>query len=95
MQNEECHHYVLFTLQFHIGMNYCLSFQNHLEIFLVPQGYLFFLYFFNVFNLGTNKEDLLQVTHCVTSSLPFDHTLFTSKLFQHVMSLTYEHVLFN
>jgi len=86
---------MLFTLQSHIGMNYCLSFQNHLEIFLVPQGYLYFPYFFNVFSLGTNKEDLLHVTHCVTSSLPFDHTLFTSKLFQHVMSLTYEHVLFN
>jgi hypothetical protein len=86
---------MLFTFQFCIGINYCISFQNPLEVFLPPQGYLSFPYFFNAFSLGTNKEVLLHVTHCVASSLPFDQTLFRSKLFQHIMSLTYEHVLFN
>jgi hypothetical protein len=45
--------------------------------------------------MGANKEDLLRVTHCIISLLPFSKKQFISKLFQHVMSLTYEHVLFN
>jgi hypothetical protein len=56
---------------------------------------LSFSYFFNVFSFGANKEDLLHVTHCIISLLPFDQNSFISRLFQHVMSLTYEHVLSN
>ncbi len=56
---------------------------------------MFFSFFFDVFSFGANKEDLLHVTHCTISLLAFDQNSFISKLFQHVMSLTYEHVLFN
>ncbi len=40
----------------------------------------------NVFNLGANKKDLLHVTHCKISFLPFFSNSFISKLFQHVTS---------
>jgi hypothetical protein len=46
------------------------------------------------FNLGANKKDLLHGTHGIISFLPFCSNSFISKLFQHVMSFTYEHVLF-
>jgi len=44
-----------------------------------------------VFSLGANKENLLHVTHHIISSLLFDRNSFFSRLFQHFMSLTYEH----
>ncbi len=47
--------------------------------------------FSNVFSLGANKEDLLHVTHHITSSLLFGWNSSFSRLFQHFMSLTYEH----
>ncbi len=47
--------------------------------------------FSNVFSLGANKEDLLHVTHHIISSLLFGWNSPFSRLFQHVMSLTYEH----
>ncbi len=56
--------------------------------------YDFFL-FFNAFSFGANKENLFFVTHCIISLLPIGQNSFVSMLFQHVMLLTYEHVLFN
>jgi hypothetical protein len=84
---------MMFRLQFHITMNYCLSFQEHSKIF--DTRIFVFSLFFDVFGIGANKEDLLHVTHCIISLLSFSKNQFISKLFQHVMSLTYEHVLFN
>ncbi len=78
--------------QFHIRMNCYLSFQQHSKMFLAAQWYLLFPWFFYVFNLGVNKEDLLHVTHYIISSLPFCRNSILSRLFQHFMSLTYEHV---
>jgi len=79
--------------QFHIRMNCCLSLWQHSKTFLVSQWYLLFPCFFYVFNLGANKEDLLHVTHYIISSLPFGWNSILSRLFQHFMSLIYEHVM--
>jgi hypothetical protein len=65
----------------------CKDFFNFTRIFV-------FLPFFNIFNLGANKENLLHVTHCIISLLPFSRNSFISRLVQHVMLLTREHVLF-
>jgi hypothetical protein len=43
------------------------------------------------FNVLKNNKDLLHVTHCIISSLPFGSNSSFSRLFQHFMSLTYEH----
>jgi hypothetical protein len=57
---------------------------------LVPvfavQGYLSFPCFFNALSLGP-KEDLLHVTHCIISLLPYDQNSFMSELFQYVMNM--------
>jgi hypothetical protein len=45
--------------------------------------------------LYTNKEDLLNVKNCIISLLSFGQNIFMSKLFQHIMSVMYEHVLTN
>jgi hypothetical protein len=59
------------------------------KFFFVPQGYLFFHFFGVSFSLDANKENLLNVTHWIISSLPFDQNSLISKLFQHVMSLAF------
>jgi hypothetical protein len=72
-----------------------LSFQEHFLKILVSQGYLSFLYFFNVLNLGANKDDLFHFTHCIIYHHYYlGQNSFISRLFQHYMSLTYEYVLF-
>jgi len=48
------------------------------------------LVFSNDFNIGTNKEKILHV-----SLLHFGQNPYILRLFQHVMSLTYKHVLSN
>jgi hypothetical protein len=45
--------------------------------------------------LCANKQNILHVTHCITSLLSFDQNTFISRVFEHVISLTYEHVLFH
>jgi hypothetical protein len=45
--------------------------------------------------LYTNKDNFLNVRNCIISLLSFGQNIFMSKLFQHIMSLTYEHVLNN
>lgn len=52
-----------------------------------------FLSFFNFFDFGANKENLLHVTHCFITSLSFSQISFLSKLFQHFKPWTYEHVM--
>jgi hypothetical protein len=52
--------------------------------------------FSNVFSFGANKENLLYVTHdYILSLLLVGRNSFMSRLIQHVISLTYEHVLSN
>ncbi len=77
--------------QFYIGRNWHLSLQQHLEVFFNSTMIFVVSLFFNVFSLGVNKKDLGYVTHCIISSLPFGWNFSFSKLFQHFMSLTYEH----
>jgi hypothetical protein len=57
--------------QFHVGMDLCLSLQECSTKFIAPQGYLYFPCFSNAFSLGANKKDLLHVTYCILSLLPF------------------------
>jgi hypothetical protein len=76
---------MLFTLQFHIGMNYCFSFQNHLEIFLAPQGYLSFLYFFNVLVLAQ-----IKMIYCMFHIVSHHHYLLTKHyLHQSYFNMSY------
>ncbi len=44
-------------------------------------------------SLCANKEDSLHVPHCIISLLFSGQNPFISSLLQHVLSLTYEHVL--
>jgi hypothetical protein len=53
------------------------------------------IYFFNIFNLDANKDIILHLAHCIISSLSLGWNSFIFRLFQHVMSLTYQHVLTN
>ncbi len=71
---------MLFTLQFHITMNECLLFQKHSNIFLSHKDIFIFI-FFNVFNLGAKKKNLLHVTHFILSLLPLGQNSFLSRLF--------------
>ncbi len=65
-----------------------ISFRNAL-VFLIlrtfkensSQIYLSFPYFFNIFSLSANKEDILHVSHCIMLSLLFDWNSFIYKLF--------------
>jgi hypothetical protein len=70
-------------------------FQKTFEFFLAPQEFFLIPYYFNIFSLGTNKDNLLHVTHCIISSLLFYLNYIKVISTCHVMSLTYEHVLSN
>lgn len=56
---------MLFMLQFHIRMNSCLSFQEYLEIFLVPQGYFLLPFYFMVLFL-VQIRNIYCVLHIVS-----------------------------
>jgi hypothetical protein len=45
--------------------------------------------------LCANKQNILHVTHCIISLLSFDQNTFISRVFEHVISLAYEHVFFH
>jgi hypothetical protein len=45
--------------------------------------------------LCANKQNILHVSHCSISLLSFDGNTSIWRLFEHVISLTYEHVLFH
>jgi len=74
--------------------NYFLHWKFSVFLFL----FLFYFYFLfkkiYAFNLGAN-EHLLHFTNWTISLLPFGRNLCILILFQHVISLTYQHVLFN
>ncbi len=88
-----------------------ISYKNEL-IFFISRTFEFFLLFhkdelsfpcfFNIYNFGANKDNLLHATHCIISSLPFswnylcqDYLDNTCSWHVNGMSMTYEHVLFN
>jgi len=57
---------------------------------------MYYFCFSNVFSFGANKGNLLHVTHdYIISLLHVGQNSFMSRLIQHVISVTYEHVLFN
>jgi hypothetical protein len=71
-------------------------FKKICKIFLLCKDIFIFFLFKKIKNcLGENKQDLLCVTHCIILLLPFGRNSFILRLFQHVMSFTYEHVLSN
>jgi len=84
---------MLFTFHFHRKALVSFTSRTLNCFFLFHKDLL--LFFTYAFSLNTNKEDLLHVTHCITSLLPFGQNSFISKLFQCVLSLIYECVLFN
>jgi len=65
-----------------------------LDFFLALKEHLTF-FFPNAFSFGAKKEDLFFITHCIISLLPIGQNSFVSRLFQHVILLMYEYVLFN
>jgi hypothetical protein len=66
-----------------------------LEFFLAPQEHLIFQKKIDAFSFGANKEDLFFLSDHIISLLPIGRNSFVSRLLQHVMLLTYEHVLCN
>jgi len=76
-------------------MNYYFWFQEQLEFFLALQKHLTFSYFSNAFSFGAKKEDFFFITHRIISFSPIGPNSFVSRLLQHVILLTNEHVLFN
>jgi len=51
-------------------------------------------FFFSIF-LILVQISILHLTHCIISSISFGWNSFIFRLFQHLRSLTYEHVLTN
>jgi hypothetical protein len=71
-----------------VELNVVLVSRTLKNIFCFTRIYIFSLFFY-AFSLGANKDNLLHVTNCITSSSPFGWNSFMSRLLQHVMSLTY------
>jgi len=66
-----------------------------LEFFLAPQEHLIFSFFLMFLILVQKGGFIFFVTHCIISLLPIGWNSFVSRLLQHVILFTYEHVLFN
>jgi hypothetical protein len=70
-------------------------FKNTWNFFLLHKNIWFFLICPMLLILVQIRKTYFFVTHCIISLLPIGQNSFVSTLFQHVMLLTYEHVLFN
>jgi len=88
--------WIWIQFKFHYNVVHASISDKNESMFLVSKTFGIFPWFVSIivflddFNLWTNKENLLHV-----SLLDFGQNSYILRLFQHVISLTYKHVLSN